>query len=598
MESIKKYGTIGLIKRFSFLAKPYKYFILIFSIASILNTFVNLFEGYLVKGVVNSTISMDKERIIGLSAYMAGIMIAGAVLNYLMKYIYGLFSANSMRDFRTLLYKHLQKLPLEFFHDKHSGDILSRFSNDSTAMQNFVGFELLNLVLDVLMILAASAYMSVISWKLFLFSIMLSPLALFIIDRMSNYTKKYSKTGREYVGKANCVVQDMIGGISMIKSFNLEKTFLDSYKKETDKALGFSLKETWINACMAPLHVTLRMIPTVMCISFGAYLSIRNEITPGDLMAFLFLLGYVSWPLAFLTDRINNLKSAAGAVERVAELLDCRLERQTGGEMKEFSGTEAIAIEDLGFHYNPESKIIDKLSVKIEKGKKIAVVGPSGCGKSTLIKLISGLYEGYEGRISILGHDLKDVKLDWIRRHISLVTQDTFLFPESIRENIAYGRIGASSEEIIEASKIANAYGFITDLPEGFDTLVGERGAKLSGGQKQRIALARAVLKNASIILLDEPTSALDTESEFLVQEAMDRVIGDRTAVIVAHRYSTIKNADKILVMDKGTLVEHGTHEELISGTGIYRQLYEKQLMKTDDGADAVTDTTAGSCER
>jgi ABC-type multidrug transport system fused ATPase/permease subunit len=587
MESIKKYGTMGLVKRFSFLAKPYKHFILIFSLASILNTLVNLSEGYLVKDVINSTIARNKERIIELSVYMVGIMIAGAMLNYLMKYIYGLFSANSMRDFRTLLYKHLQKLPLEFFHNKHSGDILSRFSNDSTSMQNFVGFELLNLVLDVLMILAAGAYMTIISWKLFLFSIMLSPIAIFIINRMSNYTKKYSKTSRDYVGKANCVVQDMIGGIFMIKSFNLEKAFLDSYKKETDTALGYSLKETFINACMSPLHVTLRMIPTVMCVSFGAYLSIRKEITPGDLMAFLFLLGYVSWPLAFLTERINNLKSAAGAVERVAELLDGRLERQTGEEIGENSDMEAISLEDLSFGYNPDLKVIDKLNVKIEKGKKVAIVGPSGCGKSTLVKLISGLYEDYGGKIFVLGQDLKNVRLDQIRRHISLVTQDTYLFPETIRENIIYGRIDATEEEIVEAAKIANAFDFITDLPEGFDTLVGERGAKLSGGQKQRIALARAVLKNASIILLDEPTSALDTESELLVQEAMDRVIRDKTAVIVAHRYSTIKNADEILVMDKGTLAEQGTHEELIAGEGIYRQLYEKQLMKMDGETDA-----------
>lgn len=581
MESNKKYTTLGLIRRFAFLAKPYRHFILIFAFVSIINTFVNISEGYLVKGVINSTIAKDKDRIIELSFYMGVIMIAGAVFNYSMKYIYGLFSANSMRDFRMFLYKHLQKLPLEFFHNKHSGDILSRFSNDSSSMQNFVGFELLNLVLDVLMIIAAGTYMAIISWKLFIFSIMLSPVALFIINRMANYTKKYSKTSREYVGKANCVVQDIIGGIFMIKSFNLEKTFLDNYKKETNAALGFSLKETFINACMAPLHVTLRMIPTVMCISFGAYLSIRKEITPGDLMAFLFLLGYVSWPLAFLTDKINNLKSAAGAIERVAELLDCRLERQTGDEMKECSPVEAISIENLSFSYNPDFKVIDKLSTKIEKGRKIAVVGPSGCGKSTLIKLISGLYEDYEGKIEILGQDLKNVKLDQIRQHISLVTQDTYLFPESIRENIAYGRTDASMEDIIEAAKIANAYDFITGLPDGFETLVGERGAKLSGGQKQRIALARAVLKNASIILLDEPTSALDTESELLVQEAMDRVIRDKTAVIVAHRYSTIKNADEILVLDKGMLVERGAHEELIAGAGIYRQLYEKQLMKT-----------------
>jgi len=580
MENIKKYTTFGLFKRFYFLAKPYKHIIFIFAFCSIANTFVNISEGYLVKNLIDSTINKDIGHIAELALLMAAIIVAGAVLGYLMKYIYGLFSANSMADFRAFLYKHLQKLPLDCFHKNHSGDILSRFSNDSSSMQNFVGFELLNMVLDILMILAAASYMAIMSWKLLLFSIMLSPVALFLINWMANYTKKYSKANRDCVGKANCVVQDIIGGIYMIKSFNLHRIFLENYKKETNEALKCSLKESFLNACNAPFHVTLRMIPTVMCISFGAFLSIRNEITPGELMAFMYLLGYVSWPLAFLTGRISSLKSAAGAIERVAELMDWKQERQSGAEFVDKSAAEAIVIEDLCFSYMEEVQAVSKLNAKIGKGKKIAVVGASGCGKSTLVKLLSGLYEDYEGKIEILGHDIRKVKLDSIRRHISLVTQDTYLFPESIGENIAHGRKDASMDDILEAAKIANAYEFIKELPEGFETLVGERGVKLSGGQKQRIALARAVLKNTSIILLDEPTSALDTESELLVQEAMDRVMAERTAIIIAHRYSTIKNADEILVLDKGELVERGTHDELILRRGIYHQLYERQLMK------------------
>lgn len=240
----------------------------------------------------------------------------------------------------------------------------------------------------------------------------------------------------------------------------------------------------------------------------------------------------------------------------------------------------------MSFSYKAGLKVLDGLTVRIDKGGKVAIVGSSGCGKSTLVKLISGLYQDYDGKIEILGQDLKKVRLGLIRQHISLVTQDAFLFPGSIGENIAFGRAGATQQEILEAARTANAYDFIKALPDGFDTFVGERGMKLSGGQKQRIALARAVLKNADIILLDEPTSALDTESEFLVQEALERAIGDKTAVIVAHRYSTIKNVDEILVMDKGILVERGRHEELIAAGGVYYRLYEKQLMKAAPDAE------------
>jgi ABC-type multidrug transport system fused ATPase/permease subunit len=580
MENVKKYSTTNLFKKFYFLAKPYKRFIIIFILASTVNTFVNISEGFLVKNIINSAIEKNKGNIVELTLVMAIIVFTGAILNYVMKYVYGLFSANSMSDFRVFLYKHFQKLPLECFNKNHSGDILSRFSNDASAMQNFIGSDLLNMILDCLMIVAASIYMATMSWKLLLFSIMLSPIAIIFINIMANYTKKYSKTGREFVGKANSVIQDSISGIFMVKSFNLKKELIGNFERESNEALKFALKETFLSSCNAPFHVTLRMIPTVMCITFGAFLSIKNEITPGELMAFLYLLGYVSWPLAFLTDRITNLKSSAGAMERVAEVLDWQIERNNGSDFEVNSCSDAVQIKNLSFCYKEDIKAIDNLSLSIEKGKKIAVVGTSGCGKSTLIKLICGFYENFEGSIEVAGQDINKTKLDSMREHISLVTQDTYLFPESVMENIAHGRKNASMEDIINAAKVANAYDFIMALSEGFQTQVGERGVKLSGGQKQRIALARAVLKNASLILLDEPTSALDTESETLVQEAMDRIIEGKTAIVVAHRFSTIKNADEILVMEKGTLVERGSHEQLISMGGTYTQLYEKQFIK------------------
>ncbi|HEX3030299.1 MAG TPA: ATP-binding cassette domain-containing protein, partial [Clostridia bacterium] len=291
----------------------------------------------------------------------------------------------------------------------------------------------------------------------------------------------------------------------------------------------------------------------------------------------------------FLTDKINKIKEAAGASERVLEILDSTCERTDGADIDNTVFSPAIKFDKVCFSYEENVNILDGLNLSIERGKKIAIVGPSGCGKSTVLKLLCGFHSPTRGEINIFGKNLKEIRIGSLRSLIALVTQDTYLFPVSVAENISYGCTDATMDEIVQAAKAANAYDFIMSLPEGFNTNIGERGAKLSGGQKQRIAVARAILKKAPILLLDEPTSALDSESEILVQEALDKVMEDRTTIIVTHRYSTIKTADEILVLDRGAIAQKGKHDELIVLNGIYRQLYEKQVSPNgSDGGEAI----------
>ncbi len=578
MKDMKTYSTKNLLKRFIVFLKPYKILVFLFLLVSVINIFTSISEGYLIKGIVNFALKKNSSGIIRYILFMMVIIVVGVCTSYLLQYLYGLFSSNAMRDFRLSLYRHFQKLPISFLETRHSGDLLSRFTNDSSSVQDFFGQDLLNLFTDILQLAAVAAYLMTISWNLLLFSIMLTPLALFLVNFIANYIKRYSRLNHEAIGKANIIVQDAVNGIQMVKSFNLEDDVSKMYEAEMKTSLKFAIKETRINSYTSPLHVTLRTMPLVLCVTYGSYLVINKSISTGDLMAFIYLIGYIYWPLAFLTDKISKLKSTAGASERVAEVYDWETECEVGTGIDTAESSTAIEFKNVTFGYKEEEKVLQGLSFSIEKGKKAAIVGLSGCGKSTLLKLICGIQSPESGTVEVLGKELDDISISKLRSEISLVTQDNFLYPVSVLENISYGKPEATYEEIVSASKIANAYEFIQNLPEGFQTIAGERGIRLSGGQKQRIALARAVLKNSPILLLDEPTSALDTESEALVQEALDKMMTNKTVVIVAHRFSTIKSADEIIVLNEGKISERGTHDELICLNGDYKRLYEKQF--------------------
>ncbi|MDP4145854.1 MAG: ABC transporter ATP-binding protein [Bacillota bacterium] len=577
MTSENTYSTLTIMKRMFSFFKPYKLFLVLFLFASAISTFIGILQGYLIENIVNLSLRRELISIKFYIVIMITAIIIGAVTTYLQKFLYGYFFSSSMKDFRLTFYKHLQKLPVVFFEENPSGDLLSRFNNDAASVQQFFGQDFISFFIDFFMLIATVIYLSIINWRLLTASIVLTPLALLGINFMANYVKRYSRQNQEFKGRANSVVQDAVNGIGMVKAFNMEGIMCRRYDSEIKSSLKYSLKEITINVLAIPMHVLLRAAPPVICIIYGSYLSIKGFLTPGEFLAFIYLLQYVSWPLAFIFDKVTKIKSTAGASERVLEVLDWEAERE-GGKEADSKSKICIEMREVTFGYTKERKILDNFNIRIEKGKKIALVGHSGCGKSTLIKLNCGFQFAESGYIDIFGNNINDMNLHSLRENISLVSQDTYLYPVSIMENIAYGRLDATIDEIIEAAKVANAYEFIMALPQGFQTMVGERGVKLSGGQRQRIALARAALKKAPLLLLDEPTSALDTESEALVQDALDKILKDNTAIIVAHRFSTIKNADEIFVLEHGRIVERGTHDQLVSMGGSYMKLYSKQF--------------------
>jgi ABC-type multidrug transport system fused ATPase/permease subunit len=549
-----------------------------FIIASLAMMLVDLAQAYLLKNLIDTALTIKRSLLLQYVILFLMVFVSGFGLTYILKYLYGLFSANFLHDFRYYTVRHIQKISVSVIEKYHSGDLLSRLSNDISIIHDFMSNTFLDVFKQFIMLIAAATYMAFISWQLLIVSIVIIPPALITVNILMRPMRGYYKKANEYLGKANAIAQDALSGIFIIKAFNLQPVIGNKYCGNIEQELNFNLKGARIMRWIPPFNIALRAMPTVICIAYGGYLIVNGKMTPGELIAFHFLLGFVQWPLAFLPDIFNKIKKAMGAAERIAEILDIPQERTNGKDFSKVDSLKTLCFDKVTFAYNKGMNVLNDLNFNVLKGQKIAIVGASGCGKSTIFKLLCGNYENHQGIIKVFEQDTRDWNLNALRTLITIISQEIFLFPVSIYENIAYGRPNTSEAEIIAAAKVANAHEFIMELPDGYGTLVGERGMKLSGGQKQRIALARAILKDSPVLLLDEPTSALDTHSESLVQEAIERTINNKTAIIIAHRLSTIKKVDRILVMDKGCIVEQGTHEQLLAKNGLYTQLYLKQF--------------------
>lgn len=574
----KNESVFSLLKRLIPFCKPYRMWIGYCLIVSIADMIISISEAYFVQNLVNAALGYEKQELGKNIVLMVGVVLVGIGVTYSMKYLYGFFSSSKLRDLRSFLVDHLQKQGIFDLENRHSGDLVSRMTGDIGILQNFIHKDFLEIFLEGILFFGATGYMATINWRLLLFSIMLTPLTLVVLHYINRPVRKRAKKALEYLGMAAAVLKDTIGGIYMMKAFNINSFLYEKYRRNVYGTLDMYLKNIRISVWTAPLHVTLRTIPRVLCVTYGGYLVANGRITPGELVSFLFLLGFATWPLAFLPELVNNTKTAMGAFERLTEIMDQPQERQGGCSFTDDLVQQMISFEDVSFAYHGEVMVLENLNFVLERGKKTALVGPSGSGKSTALKLICGSDQLKDGRIKVYEEDLNDWDLNSLRAQISLVSQDTFLFPTTILENIAYGKPSATGDEIIAAAKNANAHQFIMEFPDGYDSQVGERGIRLSGGQKQRISIARAILKDAPILLLDEPTSALDTYSESLVQEALNRVMQGRTVLIVAHRLSTIKDVDEVLVLDRGRIVERGTHGELMHDGSLYSQLYLRQF--------------------
>ena len=485
------------------------------------------------------------------------------------------------RDIKIDIFEHIENLPMSYFTQNKLGDIMARLSGDSSSLGR-IGFLLFEMLREFITVLIFLIRMFQVDFILALVSITVLPSMLAVVKK---YTKKMRKSGKirqDTIGQATAFMQESLAGIQVIKGFNKTDTVINKYKEVTMGELERIYRTQKIKAKISPLNELLATVMILLVAAYGGYQIVyTGAITAGDLISFITAIGLMQSPLKKLISRNSELYEIIPSGDRVMEVLKEEKEVDSYSENpKPFNeNIESIKFENVDFIYpNSEAKVLKNINLKVNKGEVVAFVGSSGSGKTTLVNMIPRFYDPVSGSIKINDIDIRDYSLKDFRGHIGMVPQETFLFSGTIAENISFGKEGITREQIEEAAKMANAYNFIIDLDKGFETEVGERGVLLSGGQKQRIAIARALIQNPSIMILDEATSALDTESERLVQDALEKLMVGRTTFVIAHRLSTIVGADKIVVMEKGEIKEIGNHSELLMKNGIYTRLYNIQF--------------------
>ena len=503
------------------------------------------------------------------------------LFSYLASFFITYLRNGVLKDLRNNLYKKIVNQPIAFFSDQRKGDIMSRMIGDVNEVQNSMLSALESFIREPLTIIFSILVMLGISVKLTLFTFIFIPIAAAVISKIGKSLKKNSIAVQQEQGRFLSLIEETIGGLRVIKAFNAESIFSKRFADSSQTFNRLSNKVMNRQNLGSPMSEFLGILMIAVLLWFGGSLVLVDKTLEGtQFIAFMGLAYNILTPAKAISKASYDMRRGNAAAERILEILDYEnpiKERENPVVIKDF--TTAITLNNVTFAY-AEQPVLTNFSLEVPKGKTVALVGQSGSGKSTIANLITRFYDVNEGAILIDGVDVKDMQTASLRKLIGVVSQDSILFNDTIKNNLLIGKPDATDEELITAAKIANAYEFINDLPEGFDTNIGDAGSKLSGGQKQRLSIARAVLKNPPIMVLDEATSALDTESERLVQNALENMMKHRTSIVIAHRLSTIQNADLIVVMQKGRIVEQGTHTELIQKNGMYKRLVEMQTIE------------------
>lgn len=559
--------------------KPYMHRLLFAMVCTIMAAAGNLYIPWIIKDMIDEVLADKNGTMLNwIAASIIAIFIVRGLFWYGQNYLMSYVGQSVIIDIRAAVFKKLQRLSVSFYDKNKTGTIMSYITNDVNALQSAMVENTIEMITEGFILIGSVVAMIYLDWRLTLFTVCTFPVVLWF---MEFFGKKIRKTGgriQECTADITSVLQESVASARVIKSFVREDYEVDRFDVENKANFRANMKNAQLMATLTPVVELVAAIGVTMIIWYGGNNVINGTITAGSLVAFLTYAVNISNPIKRLTRVIGNIQKALAAAQRVFMIIDMPeeiAESRDAKQLPEVSGK--VEFQNVSFAYNDKGNVITDLSFSVKPGEVIAIVGPSGAGKSTIANLLPRFYDVNKGDIKIDGHSVREVTLDSLREQVGIVPQETMLFNGSVYNNILYGRLDATKEEIEAAAKAANAHDFIMQLTDGYETKLGDRGVNLSGGQRQRIAIARAILKNPRILILDEATSALDTESERVVQEALDRLMVGRTSFVIAHRLSTVKNADKILVLEKGNLVESGTHDELLALDGLYAHLYKIQ---------------------
>lgn len=549
-------------------------------IAMILGALTTLAVPWIIRNIIDEVLAA--KNLVALNWIAFGILVLfflRGVFSYLQGYLMSYIANRVIIDIRNEVYARVQRLSLRFFDTRKTGSLMSRLTNDIGALQTAIVDNFVNIVKESVILIGSLVGMVILHWRLTLLCIIIVPLVSITIKYFGRKLKKSGHMMQERIADVTSHLQETIGGIRVVKSFFREDYEIARFRQINQASFGAAMKAARQSSQLSPIVEFIAAIAVTAIIWYGGWSVIDGELTAGELIAFLIYAINLANPVRRLSALYGDIQRSMAAGERVFALLDETPDIREKADAIALPALRGDVVFDaVHFRYEPSKEVLSGISFHAEPGQKIALVGPSGSGKSTIANLIPRFYDVTAGAIRIDGHDVRDVTLASLREQIGIVPQDTALFNTTIEENIRYGRLDATDEEVAAAVRAANAEEFVRQLPQGLQTSIGDRGLVLSGGQRQRIAIARALLKDPRILILDEATSALDTESEQLVQAALERLMVGRTAFIIAHRLTTIQDADHILVIDRGRIVESGTHQSLLALHGMYYNLYTLRL--------------------